>query len=145
MIIHLKKYREHGYIKALGYIWVKMFVNRRMKQQKLFPMASQNLQLLNYPELLLNDKQKLKCTSCQLCEHVCPTSCLSITPDRPVTSILTGSAPKKFHIKLNHCIQCGLCKDACPVDAIDMTGEYQTEDFKSEFDLTKVLQKTSSN
>lgn len=54
------------------------------------------------------------CTSCGLCEFVCPASAITVEP-------LKEDYLRKFD--LGSCIYCGLCESACPTTAIHLTVE----------------------
>jgi formate hydrogenlyase subunit 6/NADH:ubiquinone oxidoreductase subunit I len=69
--------------------------------------------LLGMPELVLNEKEKSICISCDLCIDICPTSCLDLKGEK-------GKEPHKFSLNLSDCIYCGYCEIVCPEKAIKM-------------------------
>ncbi len=58
------------------------------------------------------EKKSIKCTSCNLCQKVCPTNCISIK------SKGSGVTPKSFELDILKCIYCGFCVEICPEDAL---------------------------
>ncbi len=79
------------------------------------------------PTLVKDSEGREKCVSCQLCEFVCPSKAIRVTPG----SIDSGSeyayiekAPKEFKINMLRCIYCGLCEEACPEKAIVLQDTY---------------------
>lgn len=56
---------------------------------------------------MIRVSDKIKCTGCASCFHVCPVSCITMTPDEegflyPV-------------VDENKCIECHKCENVCPV------------------------------
>jgi len=58
-----------------------------------------------------------ECTSCGICERVCPTNAIT-------------SGDERFHIEPNLCINCSVCGVYCPFDAIEDNGETIVEKIK---------------
>ena len=68
-----------------------------------------------------------KCVSCQLCEFVCPSKAIKVTPgeiDPSGEYAFIEKAPRDFEIDMLRCIYCGLCEDACPEKAIVLQNEF---------------------
>lgn len=131
MIIQLKKYKEHGYIKAIWMIVVKIFLTPRHKMARTFPRAVEKKAYTRYPHKALDEEEKWNCISCYLCAEICPTECISISGEKNKESLHSGKAPKAFAVALSNCTQCKLCVDVCPTAALDFNGAYQDEDFVS--------------
>lgn len=124
MIIPLRYYRNHGYLKGL-YIALKMsfvrfvflpinfFFPKKVKESLSFNIS--------YPRLKENEKGKNICISCGVCAEVCPTNAIKIETDKNKTVDfieLTGPAPKEFEIIKDKCVHCKLCINICPVQAL---------------------------
>jgi NADH-quinone oxidoreductase subunit I len=60
-----------------------------------------------------------RCTSCLLCETICPANCIHITAEGS-PDVMVEKRAKSFDIDLGLCVFCGHCVEACPVDAIRM-------------------------
>ena len=79
------------------------------------------------PTLVRDSEGREKCVSCQLCEFVCPSKAIRVTPgeisaDSPYAYI--EKAPKEFKIDMSRCIFCGMCEEACPEKAIVLQDEF---------------------
>lgn len=57
------------------------------------------------------------CTSCGICERVCPTNAIT-------------SGDERFHIEPDLCINCSVCGVYCPFDAINDSSEILVEKIK---------------
>ncbi|MDD5656670.1 MAG: NADH-quinone oxidoreductase subunit I [Elusimicrobia bacterium] len=60
-----------------------------------------------------------RCTSCLLCETICPAKCIHITAEES-PDVMVEKRAKSFDIDLGLCVFCGHCVEACPCDAIHM-------------------------
>ena len=69
--------------------------------------------------LLMDEKGRIKCRACRLCEAVCPTGSISVEAGKDPDPEISRS-PDRFEIDLLRCIFCGLCTEACPCDALRM-------------------------
>ncbi len=66
-----------------------------------------------------------KCTSCYMCQTICPAECITIIAgEAPSPEI--EKRPESFEIDLLRCVMCGLCVEACPKEAIIMSRECET-------------------
>lgn len=135
MIINLKKYKEHGYFKALVLIGLKLFVSKANSISKLHNKIDRNKIYSNYPRLLTkekndkNDKNEYHCISCKLCQTFCPENCIAVIAKDAPLHLYQGDPPQRFFIDLKNCTRCGLCVDVCPVNALDLQGSYELDDF----------------
>ena len=79
------------------------------------------------PTLVRDPDGREKCVSCQLCEFVCPSKAIRVTPGEiPASSpdAHIEKAPAEFEIDMLRCIYCGLCQEACPEEAIWLQTAY---------------------
>ena len=81
--------------------------------------------LMGMPELVLNEKGKSLCTSCDLCVQICPTKCLELKGE-------VGKEPKLFSLSLSDCIFCGHYEVVCPDKAITMDNNHMLTGHKEE-------------
>ncbi|MCX6128876.1 MAG: NADH-quinone oxidoreductase subunit I [Proteobacteria bacterium] len=70
------------------------------------------------------------CTSCYLCQTVCPAECITIiAEERPADENPYGvrkeKRPLSFDIDALRCCFCGMCEEACPKDAIKLSRNYE--------------------
>ncbi len=93
-----------------------------------------------------DDKGRVKCVACFLCETACPAHCITIKAtgtdkDDPNWND-RDKYPASFEIDELRCIYCGMCEEACPVDAIELTTIYDLTGLSREemiFDKEKLL------
>ncbi len=75
-----------------------------------------------------DDKGRVKCVACFLCQTVCPAKCIQIEAAPADKNDPNWSDrdkyPATFVIDELKCIYCGMCEEACPVDAIELTSIY---------------------
>jgi len=74
-----------------------------------------------------------KCTSCKLCQFICPPK--AITIEAGETDSAKEKYPAKFSIDMGLCIFCGYCQEVCPVEAIWLKNEYAL----AGYDRTKLI------
>lgn len=79
------------------------------------------------PVLLTGLDGHEKCTSCKLCQFICPPEAIRIVADE--TSLEKEKYPKEFYIDMGLCIFCGYCQEVCPVEAIWLKDQYELADF----------------
>lgn len=78
------------------------------------------------PTLVMDQNDRQKCVSCQLCEFICPPKAITITPseiDDEKNSHIQ-KAPAEFKIDMLRCIYSGLCQEVCPEKAIVLQKTY---------------------
>lgn len=75
-----------------------------------------------------DDKGRVKCVACFLCQTACPANCITIEAAAPPKDDPNWADrdkyPATFVIDQLRCIYCGMCEEACPVDAIELTSIY---------------------
>lgn len=84
------------------------------------------------PTLVKDPDGREKCVSCQMCEFVCPSKAIKVTPgDIPSSSKYSfiQKAPKKFEINMSRCIFCGYCQEVCPENAIVLQKEFSISSY----------------
>jgi len=79
------------------------------------------------PILLTGLDGQEKCTSCKLCEFICPPRAIRIVAEE--TELEKEKRPKEFDIDMGLCIFCGYCQEVCPVEAIWLKDEYEMADY----------------
>lgn len=116
---------------------------------------------IRYPEVRRNYSERFRgrhfisvdqnktenCTSCYLCQTVCPAECITIVAgERPADENPYGvkkeKRPISFDIDALRCCFCGMCEEACPKDAIKLSRDYEmaveTRE-QAQFDLTHLV------
>jgi NADH-quinone oxidoreductase subunit I len=93
-----------------------------------------------------DDKGRVKCVACFLCQTACPADCIKIeataTDKNDPNWKDRDKYPATFVIDELRCIYCGMCEEACPVDAIELTSVYDLTGLSREemlFDKEKLL------
>jgi NADH-quinone oxidoreductase subunit I len=93
-----------------------------------------------------DDKGRVKCVACFLCQTACPANCIKIeataTDKNDPNWKDRDKYPATFVIDELRCIYCGMCEEACPVDAIELTSVYDLTGLSREemlFDKEKLL------
>lgn len=123
-----------------------MFTGKAMTRQypEVEPDISSNYRGVH--RLNRDEKGRVKCVACFLCQTACPANCISIeaagtSKDDPDWSD-RDKYPASFVIDELRCIYCGMCEEACPVDAIELTSIYDLTGLTREemfFDKEKLL------
>jgi len=77
------------------------------------------------------DENKIEnCTSCYLCQTVCPADCIKIIAgerdhENNPSGVAKEKRPVSFDIDALRCCFCGMCEEACPKDAIKLSRNYE--------------------
>jgi NADH-quinone oxidoreductase subunit I len=94
-----------------------------------------------------DEKGRVKCVACFLCQTACPANCITIVaapaPKDDENWKDRDKLPATFEIDELRCIYCGMCEQACPVDAIELTSIYDLTGATREemiYDKEKLLQ-----
>lgn len=82
------------------------------------------------PILLTGLDGQEKCTSCKLCQFICPPEAIRIVAGE--TQDPKEKFPKEFYIDMGLCIFCGYCEEVCPVEAIWLKEEYEMAGYDRE-------------
>ncbi len=121
---------------------------RHMFKKKItvqYPEQKRTLRVENYRgvhRLNRDEKGRVACVSCFMCETACPAHCIHIVSGESPWED-REKYPIQFDIDELRCIYCGMCEEACPVDAIELTPEYHLVGLTREemiFDKEKLLQ-----
>ncbi len=99
---------------------------------------------INYPEerreysqrfrgmhfISVDENKTENCTSCYLCQTVCPAECITIVADERdpkdnPKGVAKEKRPVRFDVDALRCCFCGMCEEACPKDAIKLSGNYE--------------------
>jgi len=125
MILDKELYLEHGYLRGIfiscknSFFRVASSLFKIKSTTNRFKVMEQKVPFRGVPRLIENSDKTLKCTSCGLCEEVCPTQCITI--DKKSKEL--GKSPIKFELNLLKCIFCGLCSEVCPEEALAHDGQ----------------------
>ena len=131
MIINIDKkpiYHTLSYFKKIMSFIIILF-KRRNFEKKIFHDGVKLKQIfkMGYPGLVRDNIGNTICTSCRLCEDICPTKAIEISKANMInfpSSLVTGEAPLKFILKVDDCTKCGLCEAACYINALSIGNEY---------------------
>jgi len=79
------------------------------------------------PTLVKDEKDRVRCVACQLCEFICPPRAIRILPGEIPAGERFAKVekfPKEFDIDMIRCIYCGMCEEVCPEQAIFLRKDY---------------------
>jgi NADH-quinone oxidoreductase subunit I len=87
------------------------------------------------------------CIACKLCQQICPSDIITVTPGEKRESPATGKKRgylEDFTLDANACIYCELCVQVCPADAIVMVKSAERPGYVRE-DLVLTMDKLYAN
>jgi formate hydrogenlyase subunit 6/NADH:ubiquinone oxidoreductase subunit I len=135
MIINLKKYKGHSYLKGTINVLKKMFLS--LNQPLLVDFFSKDKVSDNYIDYPFYKIDPLSghelCTSCGICAEVCPVSVIKLVEQKDGFKGLATKPPGQFQIDLKNCIKCGYCIEDCPEHALDNSGVYDASQISTAF------------
>jgi len=72
------------------------------------------------------------CTSCYLCQAVCPAECITIVAEERDENenpygVWKEKKPLSFDVDALRCCFCGFCEEACPKDAIKLSVNFSVD------------------
>ena len=79
------------------------------------------------PALVKDERGRVRCVACQLCEFICPPRAIKIVPGEiPLGERFAKveKYPEEFDIDMIRCIYCGMCEEVCPEQAIFLRKDY---------------------
>jgi formate hydrogenlyase subunit 6/NADH:ubiquinone oxidoreductase subunit I len=126
MILSKKLYRSfytYGFFRGLIYSGKFILSNLNSRNEYFVNTRPQETNL----KLNIDDFGNIKCTSCLVCEDICPASAIKIKKDIQFDSSLVsqGGVPLSFKIDLESCYHCGDCISLCPVNAISTETSFE--------------------
>ena len=110
--------------KLIAGLWALKFEFQKQSRD------NQNLRKNFYskmPKLKRDINNNSSCTSCLLCQDICPVNALEIVRPNLVNfpdNLLSGEVPASFSLNVSNCTKCKLCVIICPVNALELTGSY---------------------
>jgi len=97
--------------------------------------------------LVHDEHDEEACVGCLMCQKICPSRVITVTPGKKRPSEATGKKrgfADDFTLDMNACIYCELCVQVCPTDAIVMTQDHIQPGFARE-DLVLTMDKLYAN
>ena len=79
------------------------------------------------PALVKDERDRVRCVACQLCEFICPPRAIKIVPGEIPSGDRFAKVekyPEEFDIDMIRCIYCGMCEEVCPEQAIFLRKDY---------------------
>ncbi len=145
MIINLKRYKESSINKGLLGILKKMFLSLNQPLVlDLFSTMRKTRAYQGYPKYLVDPLSGVDlCTTCRICESICPSGSIEITKSNDGFNGPINKAPKEFKLDLLSCVKCGFCISDCPEGALSGNGEFEQSDFEQKvIDLKRKVSDT---
>ncbi len=103
-------------------VTVRHFFSRKVTVQYPEERSPVPLGYRGVPALVRDQHGNIKCVACQLCEFVCPSKAITVSPPGPDGPVpdrpLAEKMPIEFRVNVLRCIFCGLCQEVCPEEAI---------------------------
>ena len=124
-----------SFLKGMGITFANLIWRKKITVQYPYeraPISPRYRGLFYLP--LSEDKSRLKCVGCTLCEQACPTQVITMTK----LGAGKHAGVSEFNMDLGRCMFCNLCIEACPFDAIHMGPVYElasTDRNASYFDI----------
>ena len=112
-----------GALRASKRVVLRWILRLLGKTSHLWFSQKENSSLKGLPYLLINEENQLACTSCGLCEDICPSQCIHLVTKDENPDSSYGGPPENFSLEILKCLFCGFCEDICPEDAIRMGPE----------------------
>jgi len=140
VIINLKKYKESSINKSIIGVLKKMFLSLNQPVVlDLFSTMKKVRVYQGYPKYLVDPLSSVDlCTTCRICESICPVNSIKIIEADDGFSGPIDKAPKEFMLDLMSCVKCGFCIDECPEGALSGNGEVLQLEFEEKIiDLKK--------
>ncbi len=116
---------------AITFRHLKNMLTGRTKVTMQYPEEKWDSHLPDHyrgaPALVKDEKDRVRCVACQLCEFICPPRAIKIVPGEiPLGDRFAKveKYPEEFDIDMIRCIYCGMCEEVCPEQAIFLRKDY---------------------
>ena len=115
MIPHIDDFKKNSFGRAV--LKALKLMSTSLKSYSALKIKSSTNQrkserALGFPTLVVNQKNKIICNGCKICERACPSACIEVT--------LHHHHEVKMNIDYSRCLSCFVCEDVCPIDAISL-------------------------
>ena len=115
MIPHIDDFKKNSFGRAV--LKVIKLMSTSIKSYSFGKIKSSNNQrmtsrVLGFPTLVVNQKNKIICNGCKICERACPSACIEVK--------LQHHHEVKMNIDYSRCLSCFVCEEVCPIDAITL-------------------------
>ena len=116
---------------AITFRHLKNMLTGRTKVTMQYPEQKWDSHLPDHyrgaPALVKDEKDRVRCVACQLCEFICPPRAIRIVPGEIPAGDRFAKVekyPEEFDIDMIRCIYCGMCEEVCPEQAIFLRKDY---------------------